>query len=647
MTDVQRCNACGAELTEHSSPQGLCPSCLLKLGLSSPSAGAGPHVPDAQAVSVPAVETAPKRNRTVLSRRARWAGLAAASGFLALLIYLFVTHVARPLQNNQVLRFNIYPPNEAAFTPSATGNFALSPDSQKLVFVATHGEGKRLLWIHPLDSIVDQPLPGTDGAAFPFWSPDSQFIGFFAQGKLKRIHVSGGGPQSLCDVPSGRGGSWNADSTIVFAAASGPLFRVPAVGGTPAPLTTLDPSRREIAHQWPQFLPDSRHVLFSIVTMNSQNDGIYVADLDSGERKRVLADRSPAVFVSPIASPEHLLFLRNGFLMTQPFDKARMEVRNEAHPIRFAEQIETASFAASAGVLAYRTGNDRTAELIWQDRSGKFIGTVSEAGEFRGFSLAPDGRFVAVSRRDPETKTSDLWVKELARDVASRFTFDAANDAWPVWSPDGSRIVFLSNRSSAPGIYQKMANGAGSEELLLMAPNLRTIDSWSPDGRFLFYTAHNEKGISGVWALPLSGDKKPVPVATSAFDQEQGRLSPDGRWLAYVSNESGKNEIFVQAFPEHGGRWQISTAGGSNPNWRRDGRELFYVSPEGMLMAVPVVAAANVIVPGQPAALFKMAGEFYTVTPDGRFLVEAAREEPQATPIHIVVNWATENRQAP
>jgi len=529
--------------------------------------------------------------------------------------------------------------------------------------VVGSGKGQTVIWLRALDRLNAQTVNGSEGAFFPFWSPDSRFLGFFAGGKLKKVDILGGAPQILCDVPRGVGGAWNRDGVIVFAPTlEGPLFRVAASGGVPLPLTELDRSRQEIAHRHPYFLPDGQHFIYTAVSTTSENSAIYVSSLDSKERKRILNSMVKAVF----APPDHMLFMRDDTLMAQAFDPTRLEVSGD--PFQIADQVGTlfgtgaAGFAVSeGGVLALRltTMNERI--LRWFDRTGKETGTVDVSAAYENPAVSPDLHRIAVVKR--ERSVGDIWIFDQAGGTSSRLTFDPALDEAPVWSPDGTGIVFASSRNGTFDLYQKNSAGAGQEEVLLKSDHQKIPDDWSPDGRFILYRDQDPKTSWDLWVLPLTGDRKPQSVLRTAFREIQGRFSPDGRWIAYVSDESGTNQVYVQSFPPSGNKWQISTGGGSQPRWRRDGKELFFVAGREAggpvqrdVMAVAVDTSSNgVFKTGVPQKLFTVdtgtgtaLGNSWDVTPDGqRFLVGSPSTRTAVPPITVVVNWLQRQTTSP
>jgi serine/threonine protein kinase len=529
-------------------------------------------------------------------------------------------------------------------TPS-TGNlssFAISPDGRRLVFAALN-EGKSQLWVRPLDSLTAQPLAGTDRATFPFWSPDSASVGFFADSKLKRIDIVGGAPQVLANVLLGLGGTWNRDGTILFAAtAVGPLLKVPATGGEPVAVT-----RREtgpFGHEFPQFLPDDRHFIYWI--QGGPGLGVYSGSLDGSPAKRIANADAPAV-VSPSG---FLLFRRQTTLFAQAFDFKKQELSGNPFPV--AQQVTW--YSATSGMVAYRTGSTGAVrQLTWLDRSGKSVGTIGgpDTVLLATVELSPDGKRVAVTRISTGT-ARDIFLIDAAQGVPTRFTFDPAVDQRPVWSPDGSRVVFDSNRKGIFNLYWKLASGAGADELLLESDQPKAAYDWSSDGRFLLFRSIDPQTGFDLWVLPLSGDKKPFLFLKTPFDVSNGQFSPDGKWIVYESNESGRFEIYVQPFPGAGGKFQISNNGGAQPRWNKNGKEIFYVSLDSKMMAAPVKLSPDgkALETGTPAALFpvRIAGgplpgvykQQYAVSSDGqRFLVNLVADEGAASPITLIYNW--------
>jgi serine/threonine protein kinase/Tol biopolymer transport system component len=560
---------------------------------------------------------------------------------LIAVLVMGVIHFRQVSAEEPEMRFEVMTPSTSEPT-----SLAISPDGRHLAFVGS-SEGQQRLWLRPLDAVTARPLAGTEGAKHPFWSPDSRSIGFFTDDKLKRIDIAGGLPQVLTSAPRGQGGAWNSDGVIVFTpSAADPLYRVSCAGGDPVAITRLLP--RQECHKSPQFLPDRRHLLFFA---GGLDPAIYLGSLDSVEIRRLI----PADTTAAYAPPGHLLFMRQGTLFAQRFDAAHGELAGDPIPVADSVAFDSAfnigGFSVSeTGMLVYRTaGGANQRRLAWVDRSGREIATLGAMDEnsLQNPELSPDGRRVAVNRT--VQGNTDVWLIDVARGVPSRFTFDAAIDLFPVWSPDGSRIFFGSNRKGSFDLYQKASSGAGGDELLLESSLNKFPQDWSPNGRFILYGQLDPKTASDQWVLPIFGERKPFPFVNANFEEQNGQFSPGGQWVAYQSNESGSYEVYVQPFPGPGGKWQVSNSGGVAPRWRRNGKELFYIAPGGKLMAVPIQSAGQLLEAGAPVALFqtRIVGgsqgrerQQYAVAPDGqRFLINITADESTASPITIVTNW--------
>ncbi len=590
-----------------------------------------------------------KATRPLATRRPSRTWVVAGALLLAAVLAMGVIlgRPSRPAPRD--LRVSVLPPEKANFVASSLP--ALSPDGRRLVFAAS-SEGKSQLWVRDLDTLAAWPLAGTESAYDPFWSPDSSEVAFFSNGKLKKVKLAGGPAVVLCDVVQGRGGAWSRKGVIVFAPTTGDgLYRVSSGGGKPAPVTSLDASMEEVSHRWPWFLPDGRHFLYTGRSAEPANTAIYVADLESKEKRRLLAVSSNAVY----APPGFLLFVREHTLMAQAFDAAGMRPGGEPFPI--AEQVDLiagnvqGSFTTSeTGMVAYYSGggNGGNSQLTWFDRSGKKLGVLGEPGSYVKPAVSPDGRRLAVDRLDTQSGTYDVWEYDLARGTPSRFTFDPKQDGYPVWSPDGSRIAFSSNRDGHYQLYVKSAAGAGKEEILVESPLDKFPSDWSRDGRYLIYYQIDPKTRYDLWVLPLEGERKPYPLLASEFNEHRARLSPDGRWLAYTSDETSRDEIYVQSFPSLGNKWKVSVNGGTRPVWSRDAKELFYIAADRNLMVTAVKAGAR-FETGEPKALFathQSPTRFFDVSPDGRrFLLVDPLPEAVTPPMNLLVNWAAMPRR--
>jgi eukaryotic-like serine/threonine-protein kinase len=568
-------------------------------------------------------------------RRRRALALVAAVAVTIAALAAAGAYFASAGKQPSVVKLALLPPDGAYF-----GNYAVSPDGTRVVFAAA-SNGKTQLWTRSLDAIAAQPLAGTADPHDPVWSPDGQAIAFFADGKLKKIAASGGSVQTICDAPDGRGASWGDSGIIVFAPnILGALSKVPASGGKPTPVTSLDAGRQEDSHRLPFFLPDGRHFLFIARSAKRENTRVDVGSLDNAERIHVLNIESKAIYTPP----GYLLFLSEGTeggLMALPFDAKRLRASGDPVPVDAQMPFDVSTFSASStGVLAF-TGVPPH-RLMWFDRSGKPLPIASSADRISNIALSADGTRVAARRFFQGNY--DIWVIDLARGTTSRATSNPAPDGAPVWSPDGERIAFSSERGSAGNIYITAASGAGSEEPVLSSDQPNDPTDWSSDGRFLLFTRQDPVTLKDVWALPLFGDRRAFPVLQTQFLEEQAHLSPDGQWIAYVSNESGKWEVYLQGFPRASGRYQVSTAGGSQPRWRRDGREIYFVDPKSTLYAVGVNLGAKVLI-AQPRNLFPISlgdyamGGRYAVTAEGdRFLVNVD-DTADTRAINVVLNW--------
>jgi eukaryotic-like serine/threonine-protein kinase len=583
-------------------------------------------------------------------RRERIAWAIAAAGLLlaAALAFVFV----RPYLNQPkpiVTRLLILPPENVIWRTETLGHvvggpLSLSPDGRLLAFVGASQDGRRQLWLRPLDDVTAHPLPGTDGATFPFWSPDSRYLGFFTSRSMKKIDVAGGPPQTIYEGAPYGGGSWNSDGVIIFNSGfEGSLLKISQAGGAPTPVTTLDRSRGDFEHYSPQFLPDGRHFLYAVFRGGVKRERwICIGSLDSKETKCLFQAGSPALY----APPGYLLYWRadSDALMAQPFDAQHLLITGD--PVPIADPAQYASVSAN-GILAYIPGASGERELQWFDRSGKVLGTVGQPANYSNPALSPDGTQVAVDLQDAGAGTRDLWVLDLKRGTASRFTSDPGDKYNPLWSRDGSQILFSSSQKGTPDIYEKAASGLGDSEVVFESKDQsKYVNDWSPDGRYIAY----DTGGAELWILPLFGDRKTFPFVQGGYNSRAARFSPDGRYIAYASSETGDYEIYVQTFPEHTGKWQISTGGGRNPEWGRDGKELYFLSGQ-KLMAVDVNTAGPRFEAAIPKLLFVASfpvggveHAIYRVTADGqRFLAITTTATQQAnSPVTVVTNWTAD-----
>jgi len=553
----------------------------------------------------------------------------------------------------RVLKLSLLPPENTSID-----QIALSPDGRWLAFTGATG-GKVQLWIRALDSTEARAFPGTEGATYAFWSPDNRFIGFFAGGKLKKIEASGGIPATLCDARVSTGASWSRDGVILFSFLGGVgLSRVSAAGGEVTVVLKPDATRQETEFTDPFFLPDGQHFLYSTFGPQKDTRGIYVGSLDGKTNKRLLPDDSNAIYGPRDSNSGYLFFGREGTLMAQAFDPGQLQLTGESFLV--SAQVGTLlgsivtsrhrNFSVSDSVLVFDPLPNRARnELIWVDRAGKKLSALDDLTRVTAASLAPDEQHFVVSRGEAQTGNNDLWLSDATGKNPTRFTFNSANDDFPVWSPDGSRIVWASNLEAIYQLYQKSASGAGQESLLLKSDYYKFPTDWSPDGRYILYREVNPKTKFDIWVLPVGSqgsDQKPFPFLQTDANEAAAVLSPDGQWMAYASDESGRYEAYVQSFPAGGGKRQISTAGGMGPRWA--GNELFYHAPDGKLMAM-TVKTGNSFEASAPVPLFEfrpggnLITSYYSVTKDGqKFLLSTIVNTEAAAPLTVVINWAAE-----
>ncbi|HVS87361.1 MAG TPA: protein kinase [Candidatus Acidoferrum sp.] len=540
------------------------------------------------------------------------------------------------------------------YVPFPANDLALSPDGRMLAMVAYSQQANNYaLWTYEVGGQRANSLDGTQGASYPFWSPDGRSIGFFADGKLKKVDLPGGQVQVLCDAPNGRGGTWNRDGVIVFTPNPfGGLFRVSSWGGSPVEMTKPDTSRFETDHRWPVFLPDGKHFLYLAANFTGkvENNAIFLGSLDSQERRLLVSTSANAAY----AEPGYLLYLRdNKTLVAQRFDRRRYVLSGEPHTLTdevlYFPQVYRAVFSVSSGeVLVTQTGKGASlSQLTWFDRSGKPAGTVGMPGPYENVRLSPEGRRVATDQTDPDGREIDIWIHEPGRGARTRLTFDPGSDQTPIWSPDGRQILFNSSRKLGVQLYLKNADGSGSEEQMV-DPGVTVpvnVWDWSRDGKYVLFRKGNE-----LWSVSWP-ERVVKPLLQAKWTVRNAQFSPDDRWMSYASNETGSMEIYVSPFPSGNGKWQVSSAGGQEPRWRQDGKELFYLSSDGKMMAVAVKTGAS-FEAGSPVALFQTHRRqpisaqdvfSYDVSGDGqRFLIITKMDEANAAPLSVLLNWASE-----
>jgi serine/threonine protein kinase/Tol biopolymer transport system component len=606
------------------------------------------------------ITAAPEYPRHQLRERLLWVALVAA--LLASLVWLNL----REHEPARALRSYLPPPAETGFdfTGDFSGPPAISPDGTAVAFCARGGKDRDSIWVQPLTDLTARKLEGTEGASFPFWSADAKFLGFFADGRLKKISASGGPVTVLADAPNARGGSWNQDNVIIYEPDyRDSLWRISAAGGTPARLTKFE-AGKHTTHRWPTFLPDGKHFLFFATNHSGNSEqGIYFGSLEDGAYKRVLDADSQPEYASG-----YLFYHLQSQLLAQKFDPGTGVFSGD--PLTVASFVEydagtwhTTFTASQNGMLVYEPGSKALGtDLVWMDRSGKTLGKVAERAFYKGSGrLSPDGKRLAVSMGDPQ---ADIWVFDLARGSRTRLTFGGATHQMPSWSPDGRRVIYARQSGATVvvgnSLRARLASGGGQEEVLMerdtsAAPVTLLAPQWSPDGRYIVHMEQSGPTGAGVWALPVAGEtktgeKKPIPIVQSPSPQAriiQFRLSSDGRWLAYSSTESGREEVYVTHFPSGAGKWQVSQTGGTFPVWRADSKEIYFIGTDGSMHAAGVNAKSEEFELNPVRALFQTSylapmGNPYDVSPDGQRFVFTTLPESAPTPLVLVTNWTAD-----
>jgi len=599
----------------------------------------------------------PVRRRLRMREAAAWAvALAAVAAASTLAIMRFRT---TPVE---ATRFVVsMPEGTTMWVAESRTQIALSPDGRRLAMVISRG-GRQQIWIRSLDSVTVEPLAFTDGAISPFWSPDSRFVGFFSpgDGALKKVEVTGGPARTISAARADGVPTWGSDGTILFTQFLDGIYRVSADGGTPTRVTQIDKSKRELNHYWPQFLP-GRNFLYMATALEPtglrSTPAVYIASFDSPKPTLLTRLHSRMTY----AEPGYLLFAQDGALMAQRFDTTRLQLVGE--PTRVADgvfhlrTIGNSSFAVSAnGVLAYQ-GAGHQAHVVWFDRRGNMTDTGWAIQDYGTLEFSPDGERIAVDVSDPRTGTGDIWISDVSRGAPVRLTSEPDDESRPVWSPDGSRLVYRSNRggpeslrigSAAPNLFVR-AIGSGSDELLVADPNPLHPEDWSLDNRWIAYTRNTQQTGADIWLVPLAQRGKPFPFSSERFIERDARFSPDSRWIAFVSTEAGAPEVYVAPVGEAGSRKRISVGGGTTPRWGRDGRELFYAAADNRtIMQVPIQPGST-FATGAPTRLFSIgastaapsifSGIVYDVSRDGRFLISVPDGQPAASLITVVLNW--------
>jgi len=570
----------------------------------------------------------------------------------------------QPQVEERTLQFKIEPPPGADCLLGAGGGNAISPDGRTIVFVAA-SSGSPKLWVQALDSTVARELPGTENAQFPFWSPNSKSLGFFANSRLQRLDLVGGPPVTLAPAPNGRGGAWSSRGSIVFApnAATG-LWKVDENGGPVTPLTAVDQAKGESTHRWPLFLQDGQRFIYYVRGEKAETGSLYASSLERPQEKALvltgMSASAGAVWSRPAGysaahgkHPEYLYWLRERTLMAQPFDSQHARLSGDAVPVPGAEAISSISLAAGSvrpsfsvsndGTILFGTGSDRY-QLTWLNRDGRVQSTVGQPDRYVSLRISPNGQRIATVLTD-SSGHSDLWVADLSRAIPSRLTFLGAFGTG-AWSPDERRIGYhiLVGRK----LLETSTSGGGKEETVLESNHTVYLNDWSPDGRYLIYTQLSPEGRNELWLLSLGADSKPVPFLQTAFNELQGEVSPDNRWIAYTSDESGGfNEIYATSFPLGGPRWRVSNGGGSFPRWSGNGKELFYRALDGTLMVTSVRHAPNGLEFGTPSALFRIPEPQgivcypYDVAADGQRILTLvpSKVDRDSGSLTVLVNW--------
>jgi serine/threonine protein kinase len=566
---------------------------------------------------------------------------------------LGVMLLGRDEPDPRVYRFGVAPPTDGSFhlAPDNPGPVAISPDGTTLAYSGRTSEGVIQIWVRALDQAEARPLPGTDNAQYPFWSPDSRRIGFFARNKLRVVDAAGGPPQALCDASDGKGGSWSSNGVIVFAPSyNSPLHRVSEAGGESVPITELDEERRDNSHRHPRFLPDGKHFLYMARSGAGSAEGqaVMLSSIEGSVDRLLFRAPTAVEFASG-----HLLFIRERTLMARPFDPGSLEFAGEALPIAESVAMLPAGTvigiysASQNGVLVFLegTGGDGAFRLIWRDREGNDLGTVGEPAAIDEVHLIRGDELAVVSMEESGTGNGDLWVVDLRRELFSRFTFEPGFESGIAPTPDGRALVYAAGRSGSWAFVRKEIGGTGEGEIVYESDTDMYPTSISPDGETLVFMRGGDNTNFDLWTLPLDGEGEAEPFLQTEFDEFSGMISPDGRWLAYTSNESGRPEIYITAFPDRGRKWQVSTEGGVTARWNSDGSEVLIHAPDGTLMAVRVEERTGGLLIGEATPLFStmvqpFGAMFWALAADDQRILAMESTASQDTPdLSVVVNW--------
>ena len=593
-----------------------------------------------------AAAAVPLRRKT--REKLAW-GLAAILGIASLA--LGAGYLARPSVSAQrAFRGTLTPPPDSALIPFDLMGLALSPDGKTLAFVAAGSDGRKRIWLRDLTEMIARPLPETDGGSYPFWSPDGQNLGFFSGAKLKTIDLRGGAPRVLAEAPTGRGGTWSREGVILFAPnITSPIHRIPQEGGKPEPVTRYDPET-EVTHRWPVFLPDGRHFLYlsrARATERREVGRLLLASLDAPEASVLIDDSSNALYVDP----GYIIYGRSSNLYAWRFDAGSLRLEGQAVPIvkekmSFWEPKNFIPFAASDDrTLVYLPESVRSTEMRWYDRQGRQLGTLGPAGFYTTPRISPDGRKIAYMYGDSAQSLQDIWVRDLEFDRAFRLTQQSGFYASPAWAPDSERIAFLCQPKGVQDLCVTSVSGGGEARLLYGSSTWKDTGSWMPDGKRLLFSTQDPDTDQDIVMLSADG-RELTQILRTPFIEVNAQVSPDGRRLAYVSNQSGRNEVYVRTLEGAAGQWQISSEGGQEPRWRSDGKELFYASADGYVMAV-TFQNGTTFRPGAPVRLFPMPEPPETqnsiledVTPDGqRLLLNVPTTSRTSIGFHAITSW--------
>jgi serine/threonine protein kinase len=577
----------------------------------------------------------------------------------AVIIVTLVPDISPFSEEKKVLRAFIPSPEHHNYSNVVGGGqIAISPDGSTIAFIASDSSGNTSLWTRRIDALQAVELPGTQGAVFPFWSPDNHYIGFFATNKLKKIEKTGGPPFTICDVITYRGASWGKDGKIVLPVdqVTG-LSVVSEAGGIPVQLTELDTTRKEQTHRYPMFLPDGKHFLYFARTTASGSgsalDAICVGSVDGTVNKRLLNGISNAAY-----SKGYLLYMRENSLMAHAFDPDALELEGDPFPIAesvdFSTRYSVASFTVSQnGILVYMGKSAASVpELALFGPDGTKKRSFGQPEVFVNARLSTDGSMIVMDLYEVSARNADVWLLDIVRGVKTRFTFDNSVDANPIWSPDGKSIIFSSNRNGRYDLFVKNTNGATDERVLFSSPLLKAPNDWSSDGRYVLFTSSGDPDTkTDIWAMLMAGDQTPFPFVRSEFSEMSGAFSPDGKWVAYQSDESGKNEVYVRPFPGPGAKWQVSTSGGRSPFWKNNGKEIYYLNG-GKIMAAQVTGSGQTFTVGAVREYFNPSevggvnmgnGTVRDISPDGNTILLSVSKGTLATaPLTLVVNWHEE-----